>query len=106
MGPWFLAHVPALLESMPGASQILYKQIPQDGADQAELFTLDYVSCLATAPVTWPLAAEYLTWCPRHGRAALQLLLERLPVQDDEKQARRALLTCRKHGLQSSAARH
>lgn len=62
MGPWFNAHVPVLLDSLPGASKLLYSRIPRDGADQAEMLTLDYVMCLATSQVTWALAADYLSW--------------------------------------------
>jgi hypothetical protein len=41
---------------------------------------------------TWPLAAEYLAWCPAQGEAALRRLLERLPLAEQpDRQVLKAL---------------
>ena len=45
-----------------------------------EFYTLEYAEALAASQQTWPLAAEYLAWCPMHGEGALARLLEDLPL--------------------------
>jgi hypothetical protein len=47
---------------------------------QVEFYTLEYAEALAASQQTWPLAAEYLAWCPMHGEGALARLLEDLPL--------------------------
>lgn len=47
---------------------------------QVEFYTLEYADSLAASQQTWPLAAEYLAWCPVHGESSLIRLLENLPL--------------------------
>ena len=47
---------------------------------QLEFYTLEYAESLGVSQQTWPLAAEYLAWCPVHGRSSLIRLLEGLPL--------------------------
>lgn len=47
---------------------------------QVEFYTLEYAEALAASQQTWPLAAEYLAWCPVQGEGALARLLEDLPL--------------------------
>ena len=47
---------------------------------QLEFYTLAYAESLGASQQTWPLAAEYLAWCPVHGRSSLVRLLDSLPL--------------------------
>ena len=47
---------------------------------QVEFYTLEYAESLGASRQTWPLAAEYLAWCPVHGRSSLIRLLEGLAL--------------------------
>ena len=47
---------------------------------QVEFYILEYADALAASHLTWPLAVEYLAWCPVHGHSSLIRLLERLPL--------------------------
>ena len=47
---------------------------------QVEFYTLEYAESLGASRQTWPLAAQYLAWCPVHGRSNLIRLLEGLPL--------------------------
>ena len=47
---------------------------------QVEFYILEYADALAASHLTWPLAAEYLAWCPVHGQSSLIRLLESLPL--------------------------
>ena len=72
---------------------------------QVEFYTLQYAASLTSMSVTsWSLAAQYLAWCPVHGRAAMRTLLERVPLTSggllDERLAKRVLRFCSLYGLQ------
>ena len=59
---------------------------------QLEFYTLEYAESLGASQQTWPLAAEYLAWCPVHGRSSLIRLLEGLPLaSSSERMAMKAL---------------
>ena len=59
---------------------------------QVEFYTLEYAESLGASQHTWPLAAEYLAWCPVHGRSSLIGLLEGLPLAStSERMAMKAL---------------
>ena len=47
---------------------------------QVEFYILEYADALAASHLTWPLAVEYLAWCPVHGQSSLIRLLESLPL--------------------------
>ena len=47
---------------------------------QVESYILEYADALAASHLTWPLAVEYLAWCPVHGQSSLIRLLESLPL--------------------------
>lgn len=88
-GLQFIAHIYDVIRASPGAERVISRPLPGFGGDQAEMFTLHYVETLTGHATTWQLAAEYLAWCPVHGSAVLEALLDRSPV--------RVLLNCLLH---------
>jgi hypothetical protein len=76
----FAAHIYDVLRASPGAERVISRPAPNFGGDQCEMFTLHYVDTLVGQAATWQIAAEYLAWCPVHGSAVLEGLLERSPV--------------------------
>ena len=66
---------------------------------QVEFFTLEYASALAAGATTWPLAADYLAWCPQYGSHALKLLLENVSPTADHKAASAVLRLCRQYEM-------
>lgn len=76
----FVAHIYDVLRASPGADRVISRPLPNFGGDQAEMYTLHYVETLAGHAATWQLAAEYLAWCPVHGSAVLEALLDKSPV--------------------------
>lgn len=69
-----------------------------------EFYTLEYAAALMAQPPTWQLAAAYLAWCPAHGRAALEALLRRLPLDvADSSRALRAAACAEDQGLAAAA---
>jgi nuclear pore complex protein Nup85 len=76
----FVAHIYDVLRASPGAERVILRPLSHAGGDQSEGFMLHYVETLAAHAATWQLAAEYLAWCPTHGGALLEALLEKSPV--------------------------
>jgi nuclear pore complex protein Nup85 len=76
----FVAHIYDVLRASPGAERVISRPLSHAGGDQSEHFMLHYVETLAAHASTWQLAAEYLAWCPTHGAALLEALLEKSPV--------------------------
>eukprot|EP00198_Chlamydomonas_reinhardtii_P004882 XP_001694218.1 predicted protein [Chlamydomonas reinhardtii] len=53
----------------------------------------------------WALALGYLAWCPTHGAAAAEALMEALPVDSrDTRGLEKTLAACRRLGLGAAAA--
>ncbi|GFR51571.1 hypothetical protein Agub_g13909, partial [Astrephomene gubernaculifera] len=53
----------------------------------------------------WQLALHYLAFCPQHGAAAAEALLEAMPVDSrDVRTLEKALTACRRLGLGATAA--
>lgn len=66
--------------------------IPHVQHVQLEFYTLEYAESLGASQQTWPLAAEYLAWCPVHGLSSLTILLEGLPLTSgSERMAMKAM---------------
>ncbi|KAF6253026.1 Nup85 nucleoporin-domain-containing protein [Scenedesmus sp. NREL 46B-D3] len=101
----FVAHIYDVLRASPGAERVISRPLSHFGGDQSEMYTLHYVETLAAHASTWQLAAEYLAWCPVHGSAVLEALLEksRFPMQDDVS-ALKAVALAQRHGLTGAAA--
>lgn len=76
----FVAHIYDVLRASPGAERVISRPLSHFGGDQSEMYTLHYVETLAAHASTWQLAAEYLAWCPVHGSAVLEALLEKSRV--------------------------
>ncbi|CAL5224153.1 g6790 [Coccomyxa viridis] len=96
---WFMAHLPPLLARHPAAA-VLARPLDHFGSDQLEFYTLEYAESLGASQQTWPLAAEYLAWCPVHGRSSLIRLLEGLPLaRSSERTVTKALQVCERFRL-------
>lgn len=104
-GLQFIAHIYDVIRASPGAERVISRPLPGFGGDQAEMFTLHYVETLTGHATTWQLAAEYLAWCPVHGSAVLEALLDRSPFPlQDEVTALKAFALAQRHGLTGAAA--
>lgn len=101
---WFLAHAPALMAPHPAGAPVLGAELAHLGGSQVEFYSLEYAAALMPHAPTWQLAAAYLAWCPAHGRAALEALLRRLPLDaGDPGRALRGAAVAERQGLVAAA---
>ncbi|CAM6129238.1 unnamed protein product [Calypogeia fissa] len=99
--PWLTAHMVDLLKARNvHAENVLQKESgTQSGISLEELYRLSYAQSLASHPLTWQLAPQYLAACPRQGLGMLETLLLSLPVSGDNRLALKALEICRLYEL-------
>ena len=76
-GPRF-PHAPAVLWGLSLLS--IFAEGSMLHGLQVEFYILEYADALSASHLTWPLAVEYLAWCPVHGQSSLIRLLESLPL--------------------------
>ncbi|GIL76690.1 hypothetical protein Vretifemale_6209 [Volvox reticuliferus] len=114
---WLMLHSLELMAAYPGSAvgggsasrntEILTERLAVSGCDQMEYFRLAWAESLLPGCLGggWQLALQYLAWCPQHGEAAAEALLEALPVNScDVRSLEKALVACRRLGLGSTAA--
>lgn len=67
-----------------GGGGLLSRRLVVSGCDLMEYFRLAWAESLLPVGVLgggWALALGYLAWCPTHGAAAAEALMEALPVR-------------------------
>ncbi len=67
-----------------GGGGLLSRRLAVSGCDLMEYFRLAWAESLLPVGVLgggWALALGYLAWCPTHGAAAAEALMEALPVR-------------------------
>ncbi|KAG2489150.1 hypothetical protein HYH03_012376 [Edaphochlamys debaryana] len=112
---WLLAHCLELLAAGAaaggpggaGGAGLLGRRLAVSGCDQMEYFRLAWAESLLPGlrGGGWALALAYLAWCPQHGAAAAEALMEAMPVDSrDVRSLEKALAACRRLGLGPSAA--
>ncbi|GLI65398.1 hypothetical protein VaNZ11_008954 [Volvox africanus] len=114
---WLMLHSLELMAAYPGSAVgggsagrstgILTERLAVSGCDQMEYFRLIWAESLLPGCLGggWQLALQYLAWCPQHGAAAAEALLEALPVNScDVRTLEKSLVACRRLGLGSTAA--
>ncbi|EFJ44604.1 hypothetical protein VOLCADRAFT_95258 [Volvox carteri f. nagariensis] len=120
---WLLAHSLELMAAYPagggggggggaaraggGGGGVLTQRLAVSGCDQMEYFRLAWADSLLPNCMSggWQLVLQYLAWCPQHGAAAVEALMEALPVDSrDVRTLEKALAACRRLGLGGSAA--
>ncbi|KAG2451597.1 hypothetical protein HYH02_004192 [Chlamydomonas schloesseri] len=91
-----------------GGGGLLSRRLAVSGCDLMEYFRLAWAESLLPVGVLgggWALALGYLAWCPTHGAAAAEALMEALPVDSrDTRGLEKALAACRRLGLGAAAA--
>lgn len=98
---WFLAHAVDFL--IHCKVDMLADCVNDDGLDLREFFLLEYADDLTMhANSFWQLAASYLPFCEKRGKARLEVLVERVPL-DSERTAYKLLRLCKLHGLEEQA---
>lgn len=65
LGSWFMAHAPELLAASGAEAHVALKQPLSEGADQIEVYRVEYAMGLAQQPSTWHLARwSEAPWLP------------------------------------------
>lgn len=100
---WFMAHIFDVLRASRGAQAVLDKPIQNFGGTQVEFYVLHFAESLMSNRDTWQIAAQYLAYCPVHGRRVMVAMLEKLQLWSwGRSELDKALILCERHGLQST----
>ncbi|RWS29943.1 nuclear pore complex protein Nup85-like isoform X1 [Leptotrombidium deliense] len=91
---WFVTHFVDLLYN--GNLLDFYEIV--DSHKLRESLILDYANSLMSHPSLWQIAIDYLEACPLLGRQHIELVLERIPF-DDERKALKLVNAAEKRGL-------
>ncbi|XP_006886278.1 PREDICTED: nuclear pore complex protein Nup85 [Elephantulus edwardii] len=86
---WFVAHLTDLLDHC----KLLQSHNLYFGSNMREFLLLEYASGLFAHHSLWQLAVDYFDHCPELGRVSLELHIERIPL-DTEQKALKVLRIC------------
>ncbi|XP_053153182.1 nuclear pore complex protein Nup85 isoform X2 [Hemicordylus capensis] len=86
---WFVAHLTDLLDHC----SLLQSHNLYFGSNMREYLLLEYASGLFSHHSLWQLAVDYFDYCPEYGKAYLELHIERIPL-DTENKALKVLRIC------------
>ena len=103
---WFPAHLLDLihhvqmLEKQSGMTTNKGDQNEISNAGLREFLLLDYGTCLMSHRSLWQVGVLYLDHCPLQGKYRLELLLERMPL-DNEVRANKVITLASERGISS-----
>ncbi|XP_004592974.2 nuclear pore complex protein Nup85 isoform X1 [Ochotona princeps] len=86
---WFVAHLTDLLDHC----QLLQSHNLYFGSNMREFLLLEYASGLFAHHSLWQLGVDYFDYCPELGRVSLELHIERIPLNTEQK-ALKVLRVC------------
>ncbi|XP_040845625.1 nuclear pore complex protein Nup85 isoform X2 [Ochotona curzoniae] len=86
---WFVAHLTDLLDHC----QLLQSHNLYFGSNMREFLLLEYASGLFAHHSLWQLGVDYFDHCPELGRVSLELHIERIPLNTEQK-ALKVLRVC------------
>ncbi|XP_054112447.2 nuclear pore complex protein Nup85 isoform X2 [Callithrix jacchus] len=78
---WFVAHLTDLLDHC----KLLQSHNLYFGSNMRECLLLEYASGLFAHPSLWQLGVDYFDYCPELGRVSLELHIERIPLNTEQK---------------------
>uniref|UniRef100_A0A8C5JZF7 Nuclear pore complex protein Nup85 n=1 Tax=Jaculus jaculus TaxID=51337 RepID=A0A8C5JZF7_JACJA len=78
---WFVAHLTDLLDHC----RLLQSHNLYFGSNMREFLILEYASGLFAHHSLWQLAVDYFDYCPELGRVSLELHIERIPLNTEQK---------------------
>ncbi|XP_004860704.1 nuclear pore complex protein Nup85 isoform X1 [Heterocephalus glaber] len=78
---WFVAHLTDLLDHC----RLLQSHNLYFGSNMREFLLLEYASGLFAHHSLWQLGVDYFDHCPELGRVSLELHLERIPLNTEQK---------------------
>lgn len=78
---WFVAHLTDLLDHC----RLLQSHNLYFGSNMREFLLLEYASGLFAHHSLWQLGVDYFDYCPELGRVSLELHLERIPLNTEQK---------------------
>uniref|UniRef100_A0A8C9J3J0 Nuclear pore complex protein Nup85 n=1 Tax=Piliocolobus tephrosceles TaxID=591936 RepID=A0A8C9J3J0_9PRIM len=78
---WFVAHLTDLLDHC----KLLQSHNLYFGSNMREFLLLEYASGLFAHPSLWQLGVDYFDYCPKLGRVSLELHIERIPLNTEQK---------------------
>ncbi|XP_012893544.1 PREDICTED: nuclear pore complex protein Nup85 isoform X1 [Dipodomys ordii] len=78
---WFVAHLTDLLDHC----KLLQSHNLYFGSNMREFLLLEYASGLFAHHSLWQLAVDYFDYCPELGRVSLELHIERIPLNTEQK---------------------
>ncbi|PNJ87769.1 nuclear pore complex protein Nup85 isoform X2 [Pongo pygmaeus] len=78
---WFVAHLTDLLDHC----KLLQSHNLYFGSNMREFLLLEYASGLFAHPSLWQLGVDYFDYCPELGRVSLELHIERIPLNTEQK---------------------
>ncbi|XP_075418316.1 nuclear pore complex protein Nup85 [Tenrec ecaudatus] len=91
---WFVAHLTDLLDHC----QLLQSHSLYFGSNMREFILLEYASGLFAHHSLWQLGVDYFDHCPELGRVSLELHIERIPLNTEQK-ALKVLRVCEQRGM-------
>ncbi|KAM5149332.1 nuclear pore complex protein Nup85 [Callospermophilus lateralis] len=78
---WFVAHLTDLLDHC----RLLQAHNLYFGSNMREFLLLEYASGLFAHHSLWQLGVDYFDYCPELGRVSLELHIERIPLNTEQK---------------------
>ncbi|XP_007641220.1 nuclear pore complex protein Nup85 isoform X1 [Cricetulus griseus] len=78
---WFVAHLTDLLDHC----RLLQSHNLYFGSNMREFLLLEYASGLFAHHSLWQLGVDYFDYCPELGRVSLELHIERIPLNTEQK---------------------
>uniref|UniRef100_A0A8C0E8I3 Nuclear pore complex protein Nup85 n=1 Tax=Bubo bubo TaxID=30461 RepID=A0A8C0E8I3_BUBBB len=78
---WFVAHLTDLLDHC----KLLQSHNLYFGSNMREFLLLEYASGLFSHHSLWQLGVDYFDHCPEYGRVYLELHIERIPLNTEQK---------------------
>uniref|UniRef100_A0A8C4K1A7 Nuclear pore complex protein Nup85 n=1 Tax=Dromaius novaehollandiae TaxID=8790 RepID=A0A8C4K1A7_DRONO len=78
---WFVAHLTDLLDHC----KLLQSHNLYFGSNMREFLLLEYASGLFSHYSLWQLGVDYFDHCPEYGRVYLELHIERIPLNTEQK---------------------
>uniref|UniRef100_A0A8B9SVX1 Nuclear pore complex protein Nup85 n=1 Tax=Anas platyrhynchos TaxID=8839 RepID=A0A8B9SVX1_ANAPL len=92
---WFVAHLTDLLDHC----KLLQSHNLYFGSNMREFLLLEYASGLFSHHSLWQLGVDYFDHCPEYGRVYLELHIERIPLNTEQK-ALKVLRICEQRHMQ------
>ncbi|XP_036921625.1 nuclear pore complex protein Nup85 [Sturnira hondurensis] len=78
---WFVAHLTDLLDHC----KLLQSHNLYFGSNMREFLLLEYASGLFAHHSLWQLGVDYFDYCPELGRVSLEMHIERIPLNTEQK---------------------